>query len=174
MRFGVITHSHHYPLPKVRPHPLQPSHRLLNSPCSIKAPCLTGAGLDGIQGKRVAISGSGNVAIYAAYKCIELGAKVITLSDSGGYHIVEEGMTKEMVDAIDDIKVVKKGRLSEYQNPKGESCLHPGCLLCVAVSVMHSFHIFMEVLHPKQTTNIESWHLTCTWVGVRYSAAVGS
>ena len=62
------------------------------------------------------------MAIYAAYKCIELGAKVITLSDSGGYHIVEEGMTKEMVDAIDDIKVVKKGRLHEYKNDKGEPC----------------------------------------------------
>ena len=75
-----------------------------------------------VQGKRVAISGSGNVAIYAAYKCLELGAKVITLSDSGGYHIVEEGMTKEMIDAIDDIKVVKKGRLHEYKNDKGRSC----------------------------------------------------
>ena len=74
-----------------------------------------------MQGKRVAISGSGNVAIYAAYKCLELGAKVITLSDSGGTHIVEEGMTKEMIDAIDDIKVVKKGRLHEYKNDKGES-----------------------------------------------------
>lgn len=71
----------------------------------------------------MAISGSGNVAIYAAYKCLELGAKVITLSDSGGTHIVEEGMTKEMIDAIDDIKVVKKGRLHEYKNDKGESFL---------------------------------------------------
>lgn len=80
----------------------------------------------------MAISGSGNVAIYAAYKCLELGAKVITLSDSGGYHIVEDGMTKEMIDAIDDIKVTKKGRLHEYKNDKGELCssLHPcyGCL----------------------------------------------
>ena len=73
-----------------------------------------------LQGKRVAISGSGNVAIYAAFKCVELGAKVITLSDSGGYHIVEEGMTKEMIQAIDEIKVAKKGRLSEYKNDKGE------------------------------------------------------
>lgn len=73
-----------------------------------------------LKGKRVAISGSGNVAIYAAYKCLELGAKVITLSDSGGYHIVEEGMTKQMIDAIDDIKVVKKGRLHEYKNDKGK------------------------------------------------------
>ena len=88
-----------------------------------KIPCMMSLMfLADLQGKRVAISGSGNVAIYAAYKCIELGAKVITLSDSGGYHIVEEGMTKEMVDAIDDIKVVKKGRLSEYNNDKGEPC----------------------------------------------------
>ena len=70
----------------------------------------------------MAISGSGNVAIYAAYKCLEFGAKVITLSDSGGYHIVEDGMTKEMIDAIDDIKVTKKGRLHEYKNDKGELC----------------------------------------------------
>ncbi|KAA6422213.1 MAG: glutamate dehydrogenase [Trebouxia sp. A1-2] len=73
-----------------------------------------------LKGKRVAISGSGNVAIYAAYKCLEFGAKVITLSDSGGYHIVEDGMTKEMIDAIDDIKVTKKGRLHEYKNDKGK------------------------------------------------------
>ena len=81
----------------------------------------------------MAISGSGNVAIYAAYKCLELGAKVITLSDSGGYHIVEDGMTKEMIDAIDDIKVAKKGRLHEYKNDKGELC--PSLLFVLAACI---------------------------------------
>ena len=77
-----------------------------------------------LQGKRVAISGSGNVAIYAAYKVLELGGKVITLSDSGGTHLIEDGFTKEDVDAVDDIKVAKKGRLNEFKSSKGEwSCL---------------------------------------------------
>ena len=96
---------------------------------------MTDPSLAGSQGKRVAISGSGNVAIYAAYKCLELGAKVITLSDSGGYHIVEEGMTKEMIDAIDDIKVVKKGRLHEYKNDKGEPAANDA-FFCVAVAAV--------------------------------------
>ena len=88
----------------------------------------------------MAISGSGNVAIYAAYKCLELGAKVITLSDSGGYHIVEEGMTKEMIDAIDDIKVVKKGRLHEYKNDKGEPAANDDFFLCSSTSCATTHH----------------------------------
>lgn len=49
-----------------------------------------------LQGKRVAISGAGNVATYAAEKCIELGATVITFSDSTGYVYEPEGFSKEV------------------------------------------------------------------------------
>ena len=54
---------------------------------------------------------------------LELGGKVISLSDSGGTWLQEEGLSKEAVDAIDDIKVVKKGRLHEYKGEGGEWCL---------------------------------------------------
>lgn len=49
-----------------------------------------------MQGKRIAISGAGNVATYAAEKCLELGATVITLSDSTGYIYEPEGFSKEV------------------------------------------------------------------------------
>jgi glutamate dehydrogenase (NADP+) len=55
-----------------------------------------------LQGKRVAVSGAGNVATYAAEKLLELGATVITLSDSTGYVFEPEGFTKEVSTDIDD------------------------------------------------------------------------
>ena len=62
-------------------------------------------------GKTVVISGSGNVAIYAAEKTTELGAKVIALSDSNGYIYDENGIN---LDVIKEIKEVKRGRIKEY------------------------------------------------------------
>lgn len=62
-------------------------------------------------GKTVVISGSGNVAIYAAEKATELGAKVIALSDSNGYIYDENGIN---LDVIKEIKEVKRGRIKEY------------------------------------------------------------
>jgi glutamate dehydrogenase (NADP+) len=70
---------------------------------------------DTIEGKRVAISGSGNVALFAAQKCLELGAKVITLSDSGGYVIEEDGFTAEQLKEIEDVKVGKRGKLADFK-----------------------------------------------------------
>jgi glutamate dehydrogenase (NADP+) len=61
--------------------------------------------------KKVVISGSGNVAIYATEKCQQLGAKVIALSDSGGYIVDEEGVDLE---AVKQIKEVRRGRIKEY------------------------------------------------------------
>ena len=66
-----------------------------------------------LEGKIVIISGSGNVAIYALEKALELGAKVIAMSDSNGYIIDEKGINLEV---IKDIKEVKKGRIKEYLN----------------------------------------------------------
>lgn len=73
-----------------------------------------------MQGKRVAISGSGNVAIYAAEKCMQLGAKVVTLSDSNGVFYEEDGFTREGLDAVDDLKVTRKGKLSEHSSKSGQ------------------------------------------------------
>ena len=63
------------------------------------------------NGKTVAISGAGNVAIYACEKCQQLGAKVITVSDSNGYVIDEDGID---LAAVKEIKEVKRGRIKEY------------------------------------------------------------
>lgn len=66
---------------------------------------------DGIKGKTVAISGSGNVAVYAAQKAAELGGKVVTLSDSNGWIYDPNGVK---LDIVKDIKEVKRGRIKEY------------------------------------------------------------
>ncbi len=67
-----------------------------------------------IQGMKVLISGSGNVAIYAAEKAIQLGAKVITMSDSSGFIHDKEGINAEKLAYIKDIKIKRRGRISEY------------------------------------------------------------
>lgn len=64
--------------------------------------------------KTVAISGSGNVAQFAAQKATQFGAKVVTMSDSGGYIYDEEGITEEKLAFIMELKNVKRGRISEY------------------------------------------------------------
>ena len=66
-----------------------------------------------LKGKTVAISGAGNVAIYAAQKATELGAKVITMTDSTGWIYDAEGID---LDAVKEIKEVKRERLSTYTN----------------------------------------------------------
>ncbi len=67
-----------------------------------------------ISGKTVVISGSGNVAQYAAQKAIQLGAKVVTLSDSSGYVHDPEGIDQEKLAFIQELKNVKRGRISAY------------------------------------------------------------
>ena len=69
---------------------------------------------EGLLGKRVSISGSGNVAQYAAQKCMELGAKVVTLSDSDGFIVDEEGLDEKKWQYVMDLKNVRRGRLREY------------------------------------------------------------
>lgn len=69
---------------------------------------------DSIEGKTVCISGSGNVAQYAAEKIIQLGGKVITLSDSSGYILDLDGINKEKLAFVMDLKNNKRGRISAY------------------------------------------------------------
>lgn len=64
-----------------------------------------------LEGKSVVISGSGNVAIYASEKAIQLGAKVVALSDSNGYIYDKNGIRLEV---IKEIKEVRRGRIKEY------------------------------------------------------------
>lgn len=75
-------------------------------------------GID-IKGKRVAISGSGNVAIYTAEKLLQLGAKVVTMSDSDGTIYVPEGLTQEQYEYIFELKLYYRGRLSEFAQKYG-------------------------------------------------------
>ena len=67
-----------------------------------------------ISNKRVAISGSGNVAQYACQKLIELGAKVITLSDSSGYIYDTNGIDSKKLQYVFKLKRIHRGRISEY------------------------------------------------------------
>ena len=69
---------------------------------------------DTLEGKTVAISGAGNVAIYAAEKATQLGAKVLTMSDSSGFVYDEGGIDEDKLAFIKELKEVRRGRLSEY------------------------------------------------------------
>ena len=69
---------------------------------------------ENIKGKTVCISGSGNVAQYAAEKCIQLGAKVVAMSDSSGWIHDADGLTQEKLDWIMDLKNERRGRIKEY------------------------------------------------------------
>tara|TARA_R110002049_G_scaffold2457_4_gene17970 strand:+ start:1553 stop:2896 length:1344 start_codon:yes stop_codon:yes gene_type:complete len=69
---------------------------------------------DSFKGKTVAISGSGNVAQYATEKATELGAKVVTMSDSSGYIYDADGIDADKLAFVMEIKNVRRGRISEY------------------------------------------------------------
>jgi len=69
---------------------------------------------DSLKNKICAVSGSGNVAQYATEKAIQMGAKVVTLSDSNGYIYDEEGITTEKLAFVMNLKNVKRGRIREY------------------------------------------------------------
>ncbi|HQU77477.1 MAG TPA: NADP-specific glutamate dehydrogenase, partial [Chitinophagales bacterium] len=69
---------------------------------------------DSLKGKTVAISGSGNVAQYAIEKCLDLGAKAVTASDSSGYIYDKNGFDREKLAYLMDLKNVRRGRIEEY------------------------------------------------------------
>ena len=76
-----------------------------------------------LEGKTIAVSGSGNVAIYATEKAQQLGAKVVTVSDSNGWVYDLDGID---VTALKEIKEVKRARLTEYKNYRPNSKYHEG------------------------------------------------
>ncbi|MGN0876612.1 MAG: NADP-specific glutamate dehydrogenase [Kiritimatiellia bacterium] len=67
------------------------------------------------EGKKCVISGSGNVATYAAEKLIQLGAKVLTLSDRSGTIVVKDGISEDLLKTVMELKTVKRGELSEIK-----------------------------------------------------------
>jgi len=76
-----------------------------------------------IAGKTVAVSGSGNVATYTVEKAQQMGAKVVTVSDSNGYIYDPDGIR---VDVLKEIKEVRRGRISEYVEAVPTATYHPG------------------------------------------------
>jgi len=81
---------------------------------------------ESFDGKTVVISGSGNVAQYAAEKVIQLGGKVVTLSDSGGYIYDEEGIDEKKLAFVMDLKNNKRGRISDYAEKYKSAKFHKG------------------------------------------------
>lgn len=74
---------------------------------------------DSLKGKKVIISGSGNVAQYTAQKCIELGAKVLTMSDSEGFIYDPKGIDTEKLKYIMELKNTDRGRIKSYADKYG-------------------------------------------------------
>ncbi len=79
-----------------------------------------------LEGKTCVVSGSGNVAQYGAEKLMQLGAKVVTLSDSNGFIHDPAGLTQEKLEWVMDLKNIKRGRISEYTKKFSGSTYHEG------------------------------------------------
>ncbi|MFH2056349.1 MAG: NADP-specific glutamate dehydrogenase, partial [bacterium] len=96
------------------------------------------------EGKKVAVSGSGNVAQYAVEKVIELGGKVVTLSDSNGYIVDEAGIDTEKLQWVMDLKNVRRGRIREYAEKFSSAKYHEGTGL---------WNVPVDVALPSATQN---------------------
>ncbi|MGB3711016.1 MAG: NADP-specific glutamate dehydrogenase [Erythrobacter sp.] len=81
---------------------------------------------DSIEGKTAVISGSGNVATHAAEKIVQMGGKVLTLSDSSGFVHDPDGIDQEKIDWVKHLKNVKRGRISEYADEFTGAEYHDG------------------------------------------------
>jgi len=101
---------------------------------------LKGRGLDGL---RASISGSGNVALYAAEKATELGARVVTLSDSGGTLVVEAGLSAAQLADVREWKDVQRGRLADFAAQHGLT-FEVGC---------RPWHVPVDLALPCATQN---------------------
>lgn len=101
-------------------------------------------GID-IAGKTVCVSGSGNVAIYATEKATQMGAKVVTVSDSNGWVYDPDGID---IAALKEIKEVKRARLTEYKNYRPNSEYHEGrgvwsikCNIALPCATQNELHL---------------------------------
>ena len=98
---------------------------------------------DGLDGKTCIVSGSGNVAIYAAEKALDLGAQVVTLSDSGGFIHDPDGIDLEKLAFVKELKEVRRGRIVEYAERFG-CAYHEGA---------RPWHVPCDVALPCATQN---------------------
>jgi glutamate dehydrogenase (NADP+) len=99
---------------------------------------------DSFEGKTVLVSGSGNVAQYATEKVIELGGKVVSLSDSSGFIHDPDGIDKDKLEFVFDLKNVRRGRIKEYAEEFKSAKYHEGAGL---------WQIKGEVALPSATQN---------------------
>ncbi|MBV7338839.1 NADP-specific glutamate dehydrogenase [Chloroflexi bacterium TSY] len=95
------------------------------------------------EGKVCVVSGSGNVAQYTAEKLIELGAKVVTMSDRGGYIYDADGLTTEKLAHLIDLKTNQRGRLAEYAKETG----------CEFHAEQRPWHVPCDMAFPSATQN---------------------
>ncbi|MCB2060147.1 MAG: NADP-specific glutamate dehydrogenase [Novosphingobium sp.] len=107
------------------------------------ADMLTTKGED-LHGKTAVISGSGNVATHAAEKVTQLGGKVLTLSDSGGFIHDPDGITQEKIDWVKVHKTHRRGRISEYCDEFPGATFHEG---------KTPWHVPCDVALPCATQN---------------------
>jgi len=99
---------------------------------------------DTFKDKTVTISGSGNVAQFACEKVLQLGGKVISMSDSGGTIEIKNGITPDMLDYIKELKNVRRGRISEVADAFPSVSYHEG---------KRPWHLACEVALPCATQN---------------------
>ena len=87
---------------------------------------------DSFDGKKVVVSGSGNVAVYAAEKVAQLGGSVIAMSDSGGYVVDENGID---LDEMKQLKEIRRGRISEYAEKRDARFVEGGSIWDVPCNI---------------------------------------
>ena len=104
---------------------------------------LQSRGITDLQGQTVCISGSGNVATYTAEKVLQLGGKVVTMSDSDGYIYDPDGIDREKLDYIFELKNVYRGRIREYAEKYG----------CKYVAGGRPWHEKCTIALPSATQN---------------------
>ena len=96
-----------------------------------------------LEGKEVLLSGSGNVAIYACEKLVDMGAKVITLSDSDGTIYDKDGLDEEKLNFVKELKEVRRGRIREYAEEFG----------CEYYDNKKPWHVPCDIALPCATQN---------------------
>ncbi len=99
---------------------------------------------ESMAGKTVAVSGSGNVAIYAVEKATQLGATVVTMSDSSGFIHDADGIDEEKLDFVKDLKEVRRGRIQEYVQKFPTATFHEG---------EHPWAVPVDIAVPCATQN---------------------
>ncbi len=99
---------------------------------------------EALKGKKVAVSGSGNVALYAAQKLQEFGAHVVTLSDSSGFIHAPKGLTEEQWTFVRDLKEKRRGRISETADQFKDVEYHDG---------KRPWHVPCDIAMPCATQN---------------------